>query len=251
MAHPYASGAPLDPIPTAGPSRLRTIGLVGGTSWVSTVEYYRVINGEVNARLGGQSSARILLYSVDFADIDALHTRGDFDGVGALLADAAGKLASIGAECILLCANTTHMHAERIQAAVPVPLIHLVDATAREIRSRGLDRVGLLGTRLTMERDFYAKRLNAAGIEVLVPDQAQRELIQRTIHEELVRSIFLPRSREAFLAVIDGLEARGAEGIVLGCTEIPLLIAPDDIPLPAFDTTRIHALAAVEFALSG
>ncbi len=229
---------------------MRTIGLVGGTSWVSTVEYYRIINGEINARRGGQWSARILLCSVDFGEIEALHARGDLEGVGSLLADAAGKLASVGAECILLCANTMHMHAERVQAAVSVPLIHLVEATAQEIRRRGLHTVGLLGTRLTMERDFYAKRLSSAGIDVLVPEKDEREFIHRTIHEELVKSVFLPRSREGFLAIIRGLAARGAQGIVLGCTEIPLLVEPDQSPLPAFDTTRIHALAAVDFALS-
>ncbi len=229
---------------------MRTIGLVGGTSWVSTMEYYRIINGEVNARRGGQSSARILLYSVDFGDIDVLHARGDFEGVGSLLADAAGKLASVGAECILLCANTMHMHAERVQAAVPVPLIHLIDATAGEIRRSGIGTVGLLGTRLTMERDFYAKRLNAAGIDVLVPEKDEREFIHRTIHEELVQSVFHDKSREGFLAIMRGLGSRGAQGIVLGCTEIPLLVEPGRCPLPAFDTTRIHALAAVDFALS-
>ena len=229
---------------------MRTIGLVGGTSWVSTVEYYRIINGEVNARRGGLSSARILLYSVDFGEIEALHARGDFEGVGSLLTDAAVKLASVGAECILLCANTMHMHADRVEAAVSVPLIHLVDATAKEIRLLGFDRIGLLGTRLTMERDFYAKRLAAAGIDVLVPEKVERELIHRTIQDELVKSVFLPGSREAFLTIIRGLAARGAQGIVLGCTEIPLLVEPGQSPLPAFDTTRIHALAAVDFALS-
>jgi aspartate racemase len=224
---------------------------VGGTSWVSTVEYYRVINGEVNARRGGLSSARILLNSVDFAEIDALHARGDFEAVGSLLVDAAVKLPRIGAECILLCANTLHMHAERVQAALPVPLIHLIDATAREVQRRGIDRVGLLGTRLTMERDFYTRRLNGAGIDVLVPEKDEREYIHRTIHEELVKSVVLPRSRDRFLAIIDRLAARGAQGIVLGCTEIPLLVPPDQSPLPAFDTTRIHGLAAVDFALSG
>lgn len=230
---------------------MRTIGLVGGTSWVSTIEYYRVINSEVNARRGGQSSARILLDSVDFGEVDALHARGDFESVGTLLAQSAVKLASVGAECILLCANTTHMHAERVQAAVPVPLIHLVDATAREIRHSGIDRVGLLGTRPTMELDFYAQRLRAAGIEVLVPEKDERDFIDRTIREELVRSIFLPESRERFVRIIDALAGRGARGIVLGCTEIPLLVAPEESPLPTFDTTRIHALAAVDFALAG
>jgi aspartate racemase len=188
---------------------------------------------------------------VDFGEIDALQARGDFEAVGSLLADAASKLASVGADCLLLCANTLHMHAERVQDAISVPLIHLVDATAREIRQSGVAKVGLLGTRLTMELDFYAKRLLAAGIDVLVPEKDEREFIQRVIQEELTRSVFLPESRQGFLAIIEGLRARGAEGIVLGCTEIPLLVAPDASPLPAFDTTRIHALAAVDFALAG
>jgi aspartate racemase len=229
---------------------VRTIGLVGGISWVSTAEYYRIINSEINARRGGQSSARIVLYSMDFGEIDGLHARGDFETVGSLLVDAASKLASAGAECILLCANTVHMHAERVQGAIPVPLIHLVDATAQEVRRSGIDTVGLLGTRPTMERDFYAKRMNAAGIEVLVPEEDEREFIDRTIREELVKPVLLPDSRERFLAIIRGLAARGAQGIVLGCTEIPLLVTPDQSPLPAFDTTLLHALAAVEFALS-
>jgi aspartate racemase len=229
---------------------MRTIGLVGGTSYVSTLEYYRIINHEMNARRGGLSAARILLYSVDFGEIGALHAQGDFDAVGALLTGAARKLASIGADCVLLCANTIHMHAERVQAAIGVPLIHLIDSTAREIRRGGLDKIGLLGTRLTMERDFYAKRLNASGIDVVVPDKDERDFIHRTIDDELVKSIFLPERRLEFIQIIRGLAARGAQGVVLGCTEIPLLVEPGQSPLPAFDTTRIHALAAVEFALS-
>lgn len=229
---------------------MRTIGLVGGTSYVSTLEYYRIINHEMNARRGGLSAARILLYSVDFGEIGALHAQGDFDAVGALLTGAARKLASIGADCVLLCANTIHMHAERVQAAIGVPLIHLIDSTAREIRRGGLDKIGLLGTRMTMERDFYAKRLNASGIDVVVPDKDERDFIHRTIDDELVKSIFLPERRLEFIQIIRGLAARGAQGVVLGCTEIPLLVEPGQSPLPAFDTTRIHALAAVEFALS-
>ena len=218
-------------------------------SWVSTVEYYRVINSEINARCGGLSSARILLNSVDFGEISACHAKGDFEPVGALLIAAARKLEQIGAECVLLCANTVHMHADRIQSAISVPLIHLVDVAAAAIRSQSISTVGLLGTRPTMELDFYAKRLEANGIGVIVPDAHEREFINSTIEEELVKSVFLPRSREGFLAVIRNLERRGARGVVLGCTEIPLLVTPDQTPIPAFDTTRLHALAAVEFAM--
>jgi aspartate racemase len=229
---------------------MKTIGLVGGTGWISTIDYYRIINHEVNSRRGGQSTAKILLYSVDFGEIDALHAKGDFDGVGALLTDASKKLVSIGADCILLCANTMHMHAERVQAAVPVPLIHIVEATAKQIRLKSMKKVGLLGTRMTMEREFYRKKLNDAGIEVLVPEKDEREFIQRTINDELVKNIFLPRSKQGFLDIIRKLQKQGAEGVILGCTEIPLLIKQEDTDLPVFDTTRIHSLAAVDLALS-
>ena len=229
---------------------MRTIGLVGGTSWVSTVEYYRIINSEINARRGGLSAARILLNSVDFGEIGALQAKGDFDGVGALLTEAARKVESIGADCVLLCANTTHMHADRVQAAVSVPLIHLIDVTASAIQAQRITKVGLLGTRLTMELDFYVKRLKANGIDAIVPEKHEREFINKTIEEELVKQVFLPESREGFLTIIRGLEARGAGGVILGCTEIPLLVHPTQSPVPAFDTTRLHALAAVDFALS-
>jgi aspartate racemase len=187
---------------------------------------------------------------VDFGVIDALQKRGDFDLVGSLLAEAARKVESIGADCVLLCANTTHMYADQVQAAVLVPLIHLIDVTATAIQRGGISKVGLLGTRLTMERGFYAKRLQANGIEAIVPDQQEREFINSMIEEQLVKSVFLPETREGFLATIRGLAARGAGGVILGCTEIPLLVEPRQSPVPAFDTTCLHAMAAVEFALS-
>ena len=228
---------------------MRTIGLVGGMSWVSTVEYYRVINSQINARVGGLTSARVLLNSVNFGDIDTFHKRRDFDAVGGLLANAARTVEQSGAECVLLCANTMHMHAERVQAAISVPLIHLVDVTAAAIRARGVSTVGLLGTRLTMELDFYANRLRANGVDVMVPDAHEREYVNRTIEDELVKSVFLDASREGFLSVIRKLQSRGAQGVVLGCTEIPLLVATGQSPIPAFDTTNLHAMAAVEFAM--
>jgi aspartate racemase len=219
-------------------------------SWVSTIEYYRVINSEINARRGGLTSARILLNSVDFGQIDELHAKRDFEGVGALLTHAACTLEMIGADCVLLCANTMHMHAHRVQSAVSVPLINLIDVAAKEVKREGISTVGLLGTRLTMERDFYAKRLSAHGVEAIVPEKDEREFINRTIEDELVKSVFRPESRDGFLAVINGLAARGAGGVILGCTEIPLLVEPSRSPVPAFDTTRLHAMAAVDFALS-
>jgi aspartate racemase len=229
---------------------MKTIGLVGGTGWISTIDYYRIINQEVNRRLGGQTTGKILLFSVDFGEIDAFHAKGDFDGIGALLTDAAKKLESIGADCILLCANTMHMHAERVQEAVSVPLIHIVEATAKQIHAKSMKKIGLLGTKMTMEREFYRKKLNAAGIDVLVPEKEEREFIQRTINDELVKTLFLPKSKQGFLEIISQLRKQGAEGVILGCTEIPLLIKQEDTELPVFDTTRIHSLAAVDFALS-
>ncbi len=229
---------------------MKTIGLVGGTGWISTIDYYRIINQEVNRRRGDQNTAKVLLYSVDFGEIEALHAKGDFDGVGALLADASVKLVGIGADCILLCANTMHMHADRVQAAVPVPLIHIVEATAKQIRVKGIKKIGLLGTRMTMEREFYRKKLSDAGIDVVIPEKDEREFIQRTINDELVKNLFLPKSKKGFLEIIRKLEAHGAEGAILGCTEIPLLIKQEDTDLPVFDTTQIHSLSAVDFALT-
>ena len=229
---------------------MKTIGLVGGTGWISTIDYYRIINQEVNKRIGGQTTGKILLYSVDFGEIDAFHAKGDLDGVGALLTDAAKKLVSIGADCILLCANTMHMHAERVQAAVPVPLIHIVEATAKQIWAKGMNKIGLLGTKMTMEREFYRKKLNDAGIEVVIPEKEERDFVQRTINDELVKTLLLPKSRQGFLDVIQKLQTQGAQGIILGCTEIPLLIKQEDTSIPVFDTTQIHSLAAVDFALS-
>jgi aspartate racemase len=230
---------------------MRTIGLIGGTSWVSTLEYYRIINTETNARRGGVSAARILLDSLDFGEVSACNGRGDFDAVGEMVTRSARTLEAAGADCMLLCANTTHMHADRVQAAVSVPLIHLVDATAREIVRQGLHTVGLLGTRPTMEMDFYATRLRAHGIDTLVPDKTSRDDIHEAIETELTKSIFTDERRTQFVATMRSLAARGAQGVILGCTEIPLLVSQDQCPVPGFDTTRLHAMAAVDFALAG
>lgn len=230
---------------------MKTIGLVGGTGWISTIDYYRIINSEMNIRRGGLNTAKIILYSVDFGEIDAFHAKDAAEGVGLLVTDAARKLVSVGAECILLCANTMHMHAEQVQAAVPVPLIHIAEATARQIQLKKMKKIGLLGTRLTMEKEFYRKKLNQAGIEAIVPENDDRAFIQRTINDELLKPLILPKSKQRFLEIIQKLKVQGAEGVVLGCTEIPLLIKQEDTDLPVFDTTRIHSLEAVEFALSG
>jgi aspartate racemase len=229
---------------------VKTIGLVGGTSWASTIDYYRIINEEANNRRGGLNFARIVVYSLDYGEIHALSTKKETEGIRSLLIDGAKKLESIGAECMLLCANTMHMYAEAVQNAVTIPLIHIAVATASEIRKKKLSTVGLLGTKLTMELDFYKKRLLQEGITAIVPPLEERNFIHHAIDTELVKSITLPATKARFLKIIDGLRAQGAEGIILGCTEIPILIKQGDTDLPVFDTTRIHSLAAVDFALA-
>jgi aspartate racemase len=229
---------------------VRVLGLLGGMSWESTVSYYRAINEAVRERLGGFHSAKLLLYSVDFDEIERLQRAGDWEKAGALLADAARGLEAAGAELLLICANTMHLVAPAIEAAVRIPLLHIADATGDEIRSAGIRAVGLLGTRFTMEQAFYRDRLRERhGLEVLVPDEPERELVHRVIYEELVAGKLLDASRTAYRRVMAGLVERGAEGIVLGCTEIPLLVGPEDAAVPLFDTTTIHARRAVEWAL--
>lgn len=229
---------------------MKTIGLVGGTSWASTIDYYRIINEEANNRRGGLNFARIVVYSLDYGEIHALSTKKETEGIRSLLIDGAKKLESIGAECMLLCANTMHMYAEAVQNAVTIPLIHIAVATASEIRKKKLSTVGLLGTKLTMELDFYKKRLQDEGITAIVPPLEERNFIHQAIDTELVKSITLAATKARFLKIIDGLRAQGAEGVILGCTEIPILIKQGDTDLPIFDTTRIHSLAAVDFALA-
>lgn len=230
---------------------MRTLGLLGGMSWESTLPYYRIINETVRARLGGLHSARLVLHSVDFARIEALQRADDWDAAGALLADAARGLRAAGAEALVLCTNTMHLVAAQIEAGSGLPLLHIADATAARIRAAGLAHVALLGTRFTMERDFYRARIEAAGIAVSVPDAAQRALVHRVIYEELCLGKIEPASRAAYLAVLDALAAQGAEGAILGCTEIGLLIGPEHTALPLFDTARIHAEAAADWALAG
>lgn len=229
---------------------MKTIGLIGGMSWESTVPYYQVINRAVAARLGGLHSARLLLLSVDFQDIETMQASGDWDRAGELLADAARRLEGAGADFLVLCTNTMHKVAARIEAATTIPLLHIADATAAQVHAAGLGRVGLLGTRFTMEEPFYRGRLGEKhGLTVLVPDDAGRRRVDRVIYEELCRGRVLPESRAACLAVVAELVARGAEGVILGCTEIGLLIGDGDAPVPLFDTARLHAEAAARYAL--
>ncbi|AND70954.1 hypothetical protein ATSB10_35000 [Dyella thiooxydans] len=230
---------------------MKTIGLLGGMSWESTVPYYRLINEAVKQRLGGLHSARLLLHSVDFAEIEALQRSGDWEAAGRQLASAARGLETAGADLLLIGANTMHRVAPAVEAAIGIPLLHVGDATARAVRAADIVRVGLLGTRFTMEQAFYVDRLAAHGLEVLVPSTAEREEVHRVIYQELCAGRFEPSSRARFRQVMAGLVARGAQGVILGCTEIGLLVDAGDASVPLFDTTRLHALAAVEAALGG
>ena len=229
---------------------MKTIGLLGGMSWESTIPYYRLINEAVKQRLGGLHSAKLLLHSVDFAQIEACQRAGDWDAAGAHLAQAAQGLQMAGAELLLIGANTMHKVAPAIEAAIDIPLLHVADATARAVRAAGIARVGLLGTRFTMEQDFYVDRLASHGLEVLVPPSADRDEIHRVIYAELCQGRFEAASRRVFRRVMADLVARGVGGIILGCTEIGLLVDAGDAAVPQFDTTRLHALAAVEAALT-
>ncbi len=228
---------------------MKTIGLIGGMSWESSALYYRWINQGMRRRLGGLHSARMVLVSVDFAEVEAMQHAGDWDGAGALLADAARALHRAGADFMLICTNTMHKVADRVQAAAPIPLLHLADATAERIVAAGHRRVGLLGTAFTMEQTFYRERLEACGLEVLVPDKADRETVHRVIYEELCLGVVRDASRAAYLRIIDDLGARGAECVIEGCTEIVMLVGPEHTTMPLFDTTAIHAEAAVQAAL--
>jgi aspartate racemase len=229
---------------------MKTIGLLGGMSWESSVEYYRIINELVRDKLGGLHSAKSVMVSVDFGPVEELMQAGRWDGVLEALIDAARQAEAGGADFLLIATNTMHKLYAEVQAAVGIPLIHIADATAAEIEKQGLNKVGLLGTAFTMREDFYTGRLREKyGLEVLVPDEAEQAEVNRVIFEELVVGEILPESREKYLEVIAGLVARGAQGVILGCTEIPLLVKPEDASVPLFDTTFLHAAAAVEMAL--
>jgi aspartate racemase len=229
---------------------MKTIGLLGGMSWESTIPYYRQINQHIKQQLGGLHSAKIILYSVDFADIEALQRSGDWDRAGELLAEAAVKLQAAGADCLVLCTNTMHKVAAVIETAVTIPLLHIADATAEAIQLAGLNKVALLGTRFTMEQDFYKKRLTESyGLEVLVPDEESRALVHQVIYQELCLGLVKPDSRLQYLQIMADLVVQGAEAIILGCTEIALLVSAEDCAVPLFDTTFLHAQKAADYAL--
>lgn len=230
-------------------SEMKRIGLLGGMSWESTVTYYQMINEAVKRRLGGLHSAELVLYSVDFAEIEKCQAEGDWERSGEILSEAAAALERAGAEMILICTNTMHKVAPQIQANIQVPLVHIAEATADELNRRGIRRAALLGTKYTMTQDFYKAKLVEAGIEVLVPDEADMETVNDVIYQELCLGEIRAESKEKFLAIIRRLESQGAEGVILGCTEIGLLVKQEDVELPVFDTTLIHGEKAVEMAL--
>ena len=229
---------------------MKTIGLIGGLSWESSLIYYRLINQLVAERLGGLHSARILLSSFDFQDIETLQQQGRWDEATARMVSAARTLERGGADLALICSNTMHRMADDVQRAIAIPLLHIADATADEVRAHGLRKVGLLATAYTMEQDFYKDRLGRAhGLDVLVPADADRRIVHDVIYDELCRGIARAESRRAYARIMRDLAGRGAEGVILGCTEIMLLVSQDDSPIPVFDTTTIHARAAVAAAL--
>ncbi|MFD5226376.1 aspartate/glutamate racemase family protein [Microbacterium sp. NPDC058342] len=227
---------------------MKTIGVLGGMSWESSLEWYRLANRRVQERRGGHRSARILLDSLDFAEIEALQAADDWDAAGTLLADHAVRLERAGAELIVLCTNTMHLVADRIEHAIGIPFLHIAETTAEAVTRAGVRRVGLLGTAFTMERPFYRERLEAHGIEVLVPGAEDRAGVHTVIYDELVHGIVNGESRAFYREVIERLVAQGAEGIILGCTEIELLISAGDVPVPVFPTTALHVDAALAAA---
>lgn len=230
---------------------MRTIGLIGGMSWESTALYYRIINEGIRDRLGGLNSAKLLLCSVNFAELERLQHEERWEDAAAILLESANALERAGADFILLCTNTMHLVADALADGMQRPLLHIADATGEAIRAAGISKVGLLGTRFTMERDFYAGRLRRRhGIDVIIPEQAARETIHRIIYDELCQGQVRAGSRDAYLEIVQALVSRGAEAIILGCTEIGLLLGPGDTNIPLFDTTRIHAEAAVRMALA-
>ncbi|REK76210.1 aspartate/glutamate racemase family protein [Paenibacillus paeoniae] len=228
---------------------MKTIGLIGGMSWESTAAYYRIINEEVKSRLGGLHSAKCVLYSVDFAEIQRYQAEGNWDKAGQYLGEVAYSLEQAGADFIVICTNTMHKVIEAMEARVRIPILHIADATYKQISKTNIRTVGLLGTKYTMEQTFYKSRLESSGLSVIIPNEAERDIVNHIIFKELCLGDIRPASREAYQGVIKSLIDQGAEAIILGCTEIGLLIGEDDSEVPLFDTTVIHAIQAVDHAL--
>lgn len=230
---------------------MKTIGIIGGISWLSSMEYYRLLNEEVNKRLGGVHAGKIILYSVNFAEIKKLTQEDRWDEMSKIISDVARALEKAGADCVLIGANTMHKIADEIQQNISIPIIHIAEATALQIKKQQIKTVALLGTKYTMQLDFYKNKLSAQGISTIIPlKEEEVEFINTAIYEEMGKGIFLPATKQKLLDIISNLTEKGAEGIVLGCTEIPLLIKQEDCSVPIFDTTKIHSTAAVDFALS-
>lgn len=230
---------------------MKTIGLLGGMSWESTVTYYRIINEMVKEQLGGLHSAKILLYSVDFQEIETCQANGDWERSAEILGTAAVNLENAGADCILICTNTMHKVAPQIQTRISIPLIHIADAAAEALKARKITRTALLGTKYTMLEPFYKEKLIAAGIEVVIPEEEDISEVNRIIFEELCLGQILPQSKQKLLEIVELLKQKGAQAVVLGCTEIGMLIGQGDGPVPVFDTTNIHARKAADYALNG
>lgn len=229
---------------------MKIIGLIGGMSWESSLEYYRIINEQVKSKLGGLHSAKSLMYSVDFEEIEKLQHQGKWQELTEIMINAAKKLENGGADFIVICTNTMHKMAEDIQKAVKIPLLHIADATAEKIKDRGIIKVGLLGTKFTMVEDFYKGRLiDKYGLQVLIPNEEERQIVHDVIYKELCLGIVKQKSKEKYIEIIKNLVSSGAKAIILGCTEIPLLIKQTDVEIPLFDTTRIHAEAAVDWSI--
>lgn len=228
---------------------MKTIGLIGGMSWKSSLEYYRIINETVKEKLGGLHSAKSIMYSVDFDEIGKLQDQNNWDKATKLMIDVAQRLEKAGADFVIICTNTIHKTADDVQKQINIPLLHIVDVTAENINKQGLRKVGLLGTKFTMEQDFYKGRLKEHGIDVIIPDEAQRQMVHDVIYNELCLGEIKQASKDIFKEIIASLVSGGAEGIILGCTEIPLLVKQEDYDISMFDTTRIHAVSAVEYAL--
>jgi len=229
---------------------MKTVGLIGGMSWESTITYYQLLNEGVKDTLGGLHSAKILLYSVDFYEIEALMSRGEWEKAADVLGGVAQRLETAGADMILICTNTLHKVAPQVQERIHVPLVHIAEAAADELRANGIRRVGLLGTKYTMTQEFYRDKLTERGIDVLIPEGGDIDLVNRVIFDELCLGVVKPDSKAAYLRVISELQARGAQGILLGCTELGLIVSAEDVSLPLFDTTVIHAKKALELSLA-
>lgn len=229
---------------------MKTIGLIGGTTWLSTIDYYRIINQEVNNQLGDLHSAKLLLYSIDFDEFKTLADAGDWPKLTEWFAGIAQQLQTAGADAIVLCANTLHLMVPELEQLVQIPIVHVADATVGELRSQDIRKTILLGTKFTMEAAFFKDKLSQQGIEVMIPDANERQFIHETIFSELDRGLLVKKTKVRYLSIIQNLVAKGAESVILGCTEIPLLIKPEDCTVPVFDTTLIHAKAAARFALT-